>query len=117
MAGTLPPIIHGNFIGLVNRYEVPAANLSAFVKLGDQLIALSKTETGSIFLNVGQDIQDHTVFHTQEAWASQDALNAHLQNPPFVEIVLAAEKIGATSVDYQFDASHWMDFVVNTTSS
>jgi quinol monooxygenase YgiN len=114
--GNLPPAIAGNFLTLLGRYEVPTLNASKFIEIGKNMTIETNSDKGCYFLNVGQDIFNPGVFHIQEAWESQELLNAHLESQIFNELVNETIAIGLISRDiYQFNGSDWTPlFVTNS---
>jgi quinol monooxygenase YgiN len=75
-------------------FSVPAVQRAGFVDATREMMDKSRVEPGCLYYCFSADLENPVFFHFSEEWASEDALQAHLQTPHLVAFVAYLVKTG-----------------------
>jgi len=82
-----------SFVSIVGSYTVDIQDAENFAEIARESVAQTVNKNGCLYYTASQDLTHSNVFRMVEGWASQAALDAHLNSPDFKKTLEEALKL------------------------
>lgn len=86
-------------VAIIARFELPKPALSGFLSLAKDVIAATRKEEGCELYSFSQDVLQPEVMWINEQWASEAALNRHLQSEHIAHFLAGISDIDFVGAD------------------